>query len=76
VSTLRKKEQRSMSNVEITNEPAPAPRATGRTSGRAHLKFVHVATGEVLAEVITDPMHENERQPRDDAKILDVGGKE
>jgi hypothetical protein len=63
-------------SVEITNEPAPAPRATGRTSGRLHLKFVKEATGEVINEVISDPMHENERRTRADAKILDVGHKE
>ena len=60
-------------SIEITNEPMPSPRATGRTSGRLHLKFVKEATGELLGEVESDPMHENERRTRDDAKILDVG---
>lgn len=60
-------------SIEITNEPMPAPRASGRTSGRLHLKGVKEATGEVEWEVESDPMKENERRLRDDAKILDVG---
>jgi hypothetical protein len=60
-------------SIEVTNEPMPAPRASGRTWGRLYLKFVREATGELLGEVESDPMHENERRTRDDAKILDVG---
>jgi len=60
-------------SIEIINEPAPAPRATGRTSGKLHLTIVHAPTGEILNEIESDPMKENERRPRDDAKILDVG---
>lgn len=63
-------------SIEIVNEPAPPPRASGRTSGRLHLKFVKESTGEVLGEVESDPMKENERRTRDDAKILDVGRRE
>lgn len=62
-----------MSNIEMGNEPAPAPHATGRTWGKLHLKFVKWDTQEVIGEVTSDPMHENDRKPRDDAKILDVG---
>jgi hypothetical protein len=60
-------------SIEIVNEPTPAPHATGKTSGRLHLKFVKWDTQEIIGEVVSDPMHENERQTRDDAKILDVG---
>jgi hypothetical protein len=60
-------------SIEIANEPTPPPRPTGRTSGKLHLMFVKEETGEVLGEVESDPMMENERRLRDEAKILDVG---
>ena len=37
--------------------------------------FVKEETGEVLGEVESDPMMENERRLRDEARILDVGHK-
>jgi hypothetical protein len=62
-------------SIEIINEQAPPPRPTGRTSGKLHLVFVKEETGEILGEVESDPMMENERRLRDEARILDVGHK-
>jgi len=59
-----------MSEVEIVNEPMPAPRASGlRMKGGAHIVLVEEATGKQVSEVYTpDYIYQNERCTRDGRK--------
>lgn len=68
-------------SIEITNEPAPAPRPGGKipvqelmggivgARGGAHIQFVEGATGKVVNEITTpDYAYVNERIKREERK--------
>ncbi len=63
-----------MSNIEITYEPQPPPRETGKPRIKGHLKlsYVEEATQKVLKETVTDGWIENERRIREDAHLMEI----
>lgn len=59
-----------MPRIEVTNEPTPAPRKSGKPRAElgCYIRFIDEKTGKEVGTAKSGPFYENERRTRSSRK--------